>query len=156
MTREEATAEWNALADKTVDLCKQVVMDAELGDQNSKDFSVKLSAVLLLCRTATHFAAIRLLLTNNLVVEARTLARCCYENLFWIGGLTTKGPAFIEQMDADYDYWARQLVNDLAAHPTHDAGLTPPGRATEADSGHRIPDSAQSLNSWRFVGDQVV
>jgi hypothetical protein len=125
MTREEVTTAWDVLGDKTIATCEQVVMDAEFGDQNSKEFSVKLAAILLLCRTAHHFAAVRLLLTNKFVVEARTLARCCYENLFWIGGLTTKGPAFIEQMGADYDYRTRTLVNDLAAHDTHDLTSDP-------------------------------
>jgi hypothetical protein len=35
------------------------------------------------------------------VVEARTMARCCYENLFWIAALATKGEEFVKRMELD-------------------------------------------------------
>jgi hypothetical protein len=37
-------------------------------------------------------------LEKDFVVEARTLVRCCYENLFWIASLNADGPRLIEQM----------------------------------------------------------
>ncbi len=116
MNREDAIAAWAVLGNKVVALSKRVVLDAEFGDQSSKEFSVQLAAILLLSRTLQHFAAVRLLLENKFVVEARTIARCCYENLFWIGGLITKGHGFMEQVGGDYDYRTRTLMNDLAAH----------------------------------------
>jgi len=35
---------------------------------------------------------------NDLIVEARILVRCCYENAFWIVGLNAEGDKFAEKM----------------------------------------------------------
>lgn len=34
-------------------------------------------------------------------MEARVLARCCFENMIMVGGLSAKGEAFAERMKAD-------------------------------------------------------
>ena len=51
-----------------------------------------------MCRSVNNFGALRVLVENEFVVEARTMARCCYENLFWLAGLTAKGDEFVKQM----------------------------------------------------------
>ena len=48
-------------------------------------------AYLLLCRTRSNFAAAILLTKQRMIVEARTLARCCFENAFLFAGLRDKG-----------------------------------------------------------------
>src|ERR1700720_2765113 len=48
-----------------------------------------------------HFKAIFRLLEIDLVVDARTLTRCCFENLFWQGELADKGASFVEAMVDD-------------------------------------------------------
>ena len=35
------------------------------------------------------------------IVEARTIARCCYENSFWMQGLIAGGDAFVLEMRRD-------------------------------------------------------
>src|SRR5689334_3886885 len=40
----------------------------------------KFLALTLLCRTISNFRGVVLLIQENLVVEARVLTRCCYEN----------------------------------------------------------------------------
>ncbi|RXH36638.1 hypothetical protein XH99_06635 [Bradyrhizobium nanningense] len=35
---------------------------------------------------------------DGLIVEARTLARCCYENLIWAGALKERGSEFVKDM----------------------------------------------------------
>jgi hypothetical protein len=35
------------------------------------------------------------------VVEARVLARCCFENNFWIAELAARGDAFVREMGDD-------------------------------------------------------
>lgn len=68
----------------------------------------KVLAYLLLCRTISNFEGMLLLAKHRLVVEARTLARCCVENLFLAGGLHEQGDAFADKMKADDDA-GRQL-----------------------------------------------
>jgi predicted transcriptional regulator len=41
------------------------------------------------------------MIQKGMVVEARTLARCCYENMFTVGGLHAEGVEFAERMKAD-------------------------------------------------------
>src|SRR5690348_14484465 len=47
----------------------------------------KIVAVLLLIRTLSNFRSTQILLRADRIVEARTVARCCFENLFTIAGL---------------------------------------------------------------------
>ena len=58
-------------------------------------------AYVLLCRTRTNFAAAILLTRQRMVVEARTLARCCFENAFIVAGLREQGHAFADGMKED-------------------------------------------------------
>jgi hypothetical protein len=52
----------------------------------------------LLCRTVGNFKGVIVLAKQGLAVEARTLTRSCYENLFCLGGLIEKGDEFVEAM----------------------------------------------------------
>jgi hypothetical protein len=61
----------------------------------------KVTAIMLLSRTLSNLKGIITLLDKGLVVEARILARCCFENAFWIAGLLTQGDEFVEQMRQD-------------------------------------------------------
>jgi hypothetical protein len=58
-------------------------------------------AYLLLCRTRSNFAAAILLTKQRMIVEARTLARCCFENAFLVAGLREQGRAFANRMKED-------------------------------------------------------
>jgi hypothetical protein len=58
-------------------------------------------ALTLLARTLGHFQATAQLLGSKHVVEARTLTRCCWENLFWIAALSKKGDEFVKAMELD-------------------------------------------------------
>jgi Family of unknown function (DUF5677) len=55
----------------------------------------------LLCRTISNFEGVIALAKLGLIVEARTLTRCCYENLFFIVGLIEKGEEFVSAMYHD-------------------------------------------------------
>lgn len=48
-------------------------------------------ALTLLARTASNLRAALILLDAKQIVEARTIARCCLENLYWIVGLAEDG-----------------------------------------------------------------
>ena len=62
----------------------------------------KIVAVLLLIRTLSNFRGTRILLRADRIVEARTLARCCFENLFTIAALSEGGQRFVLEMGEDH------------------------------------------------------
>jgi hypothetical protein len=61
----------------------------------------KVLALALLCRTLLNFKGAALMVQSDMVVEARTLTRCCYENLLWIGELAAKKESFVREMVRD-------------------------------------------------------
>lgn len=58
----------------------------------------RVMAVALLVRTLSNFRAVLSLTQSDMLVEARILVRCCFENLFWAGSLIAKGEKFIKEM----------------------------------------------------------
>ena len=93
------TAEaWLAFGDKLLTVCSGIFDQAQFSDEDKTLSNPKVIALALLCRTANNFAAQRLLLESDFLVEARAMVRCCYENLFWIGGLTGKGQDFVDKI----------------------------------------------------------
>jgi hypothetical protein len=59
---------------------------------------VRILGLLLLARTLSNLKAALLLGSNGLVVEANTMARCCYENQFWVGALVRDREKFRSSM----------------------------------------------------------
>jgi hypothetical protein len=58
-------------------------------------------ALALLARTISNLKGAMILLDATRIVEARTIARCCLENLYWTVGLAEKGKVFVKQMRDD-------------------------------------------------------
>jgi hypothetical protein len=56
---------------------------------------------LLLIRTLSNFQGGLLMVERGMVVEARTLFRCCFENAFWLGALLKDGDKFIDDIMGD-------------------------------------------------------
>lgn len=90
--------EWLALGAQLLVQCDRLLKTANISQKNQDETNQCTVAFALLCRTVNNYAAARELLEKDFVVEARTLVRCCYENLFWIASLNANGPKFIEQM----------------------------------------------------------
>ena len=93
--------DWLAYADrlyaKGVDVFNHsTVMESAAGTKDPK-----MVGLTLLARTLNTFQATANLLGSGHVVEARTLTRCCWENLFWIAALTRKGDEFVKAMELD-------------------------------------------------------
>jgi hypothetical protein len=72
----------------------------------------KVLAIMLLSRTLSNLKGVITLLASGLVVEARILARCCFENAFWIAGLLAQGDEFVKQMRED-DVRSRRARSEL-------------------------------------------
>ena len=58
-------------------------------------------ALALLIRTVSNLKGAMILLDARRIVEARTLARSCLENLYWTVGLYEEGDKFVKQMRDD-------------------------------------------------------
>lgn len=98
MNLEQLKLDWLKFGEDLIDLSEEIIQQANFPDAEKHGKSPKIIAMCLLCRTMNSFAAMVLVLRQNFIVEARTLARCCYENFFWIGGLTGLGDEFVSRM----------------------------------------------------------
>jgi hypothetical protein len=61
----------------------------------------KVLALALLCRTLSNFNGAAMMVEADMIVEARTLARSCFENLLWVAELASSREAFVEEMVRD-------------------------------------------------------
>jgi len=74
----------------------------------------KLLAVALLSRTLGNFRGAVRLIEQSLLVEARVLTRCCFENQLLIGGLYSKGHEFALEIKADDVAGRKNRLNFIA------------------------------------------
>jgi hypothetical protein len=58
-------------------------------------------ALTLMARTVSNLKGAVLLLDERRIVEARTITRCCLENLYWCVALAEQGVEFVKQMRDD-------------------------------------------------------
>jgi len=92
---------WLDLAHRLYEKGKAIFDESDVLESVAGTRDPKVVALTLLARTMGNFQAGILLLENGHVVEARTMARCCYENLFWIAALAKSGEAFVHAMELD-------------------------------------------------------
>jgi hypothetical protein len=90
-------------------------------------------AVLLLVRTLSNFRGALILLRADRIVEARTLTRCCFENLFTIAPLSEGGQSFVLEMGEDHKA-SRKARAEFLMQRSAEHGV-----ATEVASLHRQP-----------------
>lgn len=75
---------------RLLEASKQLVTACKLTVTARGMLDPKVLAYLLLCRTISNFEGMLLLERHGLVVEARTQARCCVENLFLVAAYMRK------------------------------------------------------------------
>jgi uncharacterized protein DUF5677 len=90
----------------------------------------KVIALALLSRSLCHFKAIPRLLEMGLIVEARTLTRCIFENLFVQGALAEGGDTFVQKMADDAaksrqsrGIWVLGWLDEQEEDSPYEAGL---------------------------------
>jgi hypothetical protein len=93
--------EWFELAHKVWKKGEAILGGARLPLTECGASDSKVVAMTLLARTLGNANAAILLVKHGSTVEARTLVRCCYENLFWIAALAKQGRDFIVQVGLD-------------------------------------------------------
>jgi len=65
-------------------------------DQGSAD--VRVLGLMLLARTLSNLRAALHLVDGSFIVEAKVIARCCFENSYWVGALVKEGDKFRSAM----------------------------------------------------------
>lgn len=111
-------------SEKIISIAIEVVGAAqvELGQEGAR--SPKVVGLAILCRSISNFRAAILLLQQDHVMEARSLTRCLYENLLWIGALRERGADFVQDMLND-EALNRQSLGELTLRlsKTHDVDI---------------------------------
>jgi hypothetical protein len=98
VTTKEA---WLEFADKLVAIGFSILSEAQITETEKGAADPKVVAATLLIRTLSNFRGAMALAREGRVVEARVLARCCFENNFWIAELAARGDAFVREMGDD-------------------------------------------------------
>ena len=94
-------SQWTALADTIGQLGLDILGGAPVTVTEKQFAEPKVLAIMLMSRTLSNFRGVFTLIENNLLVEARILVRCCFENAFWIAGLHSQGDEFVKKMFQD-------------------------------------------------------
>lgn len=124
---ESFLSTWNPWASSACMVAEAIIKEAEsvIAAQPIND-PVPL-AVMLVSRTLSNFIGSQVLLREGLLVEARVLVRCCFENVFWLAGLCSEGEKFAQLMRQDEAgstkrrmEFAVGLSSDLAAETKSD------------------------------------
>ena len=87
-----------------------------IGQEPQERLSPKVAAICLLARCQSNFRAGMVLLQNQHIVEARILARCCFENLFVAAALGQNGKEFIKLLEADHQSSQKSRGEFLLQH----------------------------------------
>jgi hypothetical protein len=78
-----------------------VLAEADTVTVGAKVRDPKVLAMALLTRTLSNFNGAHILIDAGMIVEARTLTRCCFENLLWLAELAARRETFVEEMVRD-------------------------------------------------------
>jgi hypothetical protein len=98
VTTKEA---WLEFAEKLRGIAYCILGEAQIAETEKGATDPKVIAATLLIRTLSNFRGAIVLASEGRVVEVRVLARCCFENNFWIAELAARGDAFVREMHDD-------------------------------------------------------
>jgi hypothetical protein len=68
----------------------------KITEQGSAD--IRIIGLMLLARTLSNLKAAIALTEGGFIVEAKVIARCCFENSYWVGALVKEGDKFRTSM----------------------------------------------------------
>jgi hypothetical protein len=101
MTLSKLIDDWRTHCTKICECIEKILETANVPFTAQSFSEPRFLALTLLSRTLSNLKGAMVLLDSKLIVEARTVARCCVENYFWIGGLVYQGDEFVKQMRHD-------------------------------------------------------
>lgn len=83
--------EWLAHTKKLLGAAEAILATTEIERSEHDAADIRVMGLTLLARTYSNLKGIILLIEARRVVEARVLARCCFENAFWVAALVKDG-----------------------------------------------------------------
>src|SRR5271169_3168833 len=98
---ENSKEQWLAFAPRLIALSYDLFGEAKIDITEKLFGEPKILSLALLCRTVGNFKGVIALTKETLVVEARTLTRSCYENLYCMAALIEQGDDFVKAMHLD-------------------------------------------------------
>jgi hypothetical protein len=98
MDETELKAKWIDFAKRLRPVGMRIFGGASvtITDQGKDD--IRLIGLMLLARTLSNLKAAIALTEIGCIVEAKAIARCCFENWYWVGALVKEGDKFREAM----------------------------------------------------------
>jgi len=106
-------AQWIKLADAIGQAGQDILAGAPVTITEKRFADPKVLAIMLMSRSLSNFRGVFVLIEQGLIVEARVLVRCCFENGFWVAGLHAEGDKFVRKMLHD-EARSRQARGELA------------------------------------------
>lgn len=91
-------AAWTALAERLGTAGMEIFRTAAVAITAKGYSDEKVLALTLLVRSVSNLKGVLVLLRARRIVEARTITRCCLENLYWTVALSEQGEKFVRQM----------------------------------------------------------
>ncbi len=148
-----------AFARRLLIVCVEILAASDVKVTEKRFAEPKVLALALLCRTFTNLKGVIAVVREGLAVEGRTLARSCYENMFFVSGLVEKGEKFVEAM---YDDDLKSLrsrsefvLDDLGDLDPLGAEMAAQLRARVQEMKKRRPN-AKLLNAKEALKDNVM
>jgi len=98
MDQAELKAKWLDFAKRLQPIGLDIfrATPVKITEQGSAD--IRIIGLLLLARTLSNLKAAVALTESGLIVEAKVIARCCFENSYWVGALVKEGEKFRTSM----------------------------------------------------------
>lgn len=150
---------WIQFASKLLALCVEIVASANVPITEKQFSEPKVLSLALLCRTYLNLKGVIAVAREGLVVEARTLARSCWENMFYVAGLVEKGDEFVSEMYHDDIKSLRSrgefVLNDLGELDPFGEQMAHQLRARVQEMGQRWP-RAKLLNPKAALKNSVL
>lgn len=106
-------AQWVELAETLGQTGLDILAGVRVTVTEKRFADPRVLTIMLMSRTLSNFRGVFTLIDNGLVVEARILVRCCFENAFWIAGLHAQGDKFARKMLQD-EMQSRRTRGELA------------------------------------------
>jgi len=130
MSLQKRKDKWYSHAQCLADVALEIIGQCDRLDAINGTRDPKVISLALLSRSLGHFKAIPHLLDVGLTIEARTLTRCIFENLFMQGALAEGGDAFVQKMVDDFaksrksrGNWVLGWMDKQEGDSLHEAGL---------------------------------
>jgi hypothetical protein len=155
----DSKAQWLAFADRLIALAYVIFGETKIEITERLFGEPKILSLALLCRTIGNFKGVIALAKENLVVEARTLTRSCYENLYCIAALIEQGDDFVKAMHQDqmrsFRLQGEFLLEDIASEHIGNAEFVEQLRSRVKEIKSRWP-KASFLTPKETVKDSVL